>query len=189
MTKSISNENFLESKKQVSFSPIEFEENIITDPAIPPNGFINNLKNIENNRNVINRNTNNELINDNTDTNIAKMVNNSIENDINNDIIETENNDTNMVNADTEPEDLHLNSHPTESNTSSYATELIDKAARAPHNRRIDLIKEEVNKLNNMNPAQRANLQVRNEIMQIFPLSIIIALIIFILLLIYVVGF
>ena len=76
-----------------------------------------------------------------------------------------------------------------ESNTVSFATELIDKEARSPKNKKTDLIKHEINKLKNMTPGQRANLQVRNEIMQIFPLSVIIALIIFILLLIYVVGF
>ena len=219
-SKSISNENYLVGKNLVAYSPINFEENIITDPSIPPNGFINKLNNDTIEKNVLNENVLNEnvlnenVLNDNVlnenvlnenvlnenvlNDNVLNenVLNDNVLNDnvLNNEILNSNEvqgpieSDTNSY-EDDEILDSNKVKGPSESDTYSYATELIDNAARAPHNRRDDMLKKEINKINNMNPGQRANLQIRNEIMQIFPLSIIIALIIFILLLIYVVGF
>ena len=91
--------------------------------------------------------------------------------------------------SESDENNLNVSSEPAESTTISYTTEMIDNVARAPHNKRNDSIKKEINRIKNMSVEDRAKLQVRNEIMQIFPLSIIIALIIFILLLIYIIGF
>lgn len=214
----ITNENYLEAKNHVSYSPIKFQENIITEPSVPPNGFIikmNKEMNKEMNNNIINNNTiknpiNNNEINENeinfseeviqnnnqlnnvspSETDNNDTHNNKINNDTHNN--ETHNNYTHnneTPNNETDTNNLNIENVPSESNTDSYVTELIDNVAQATHNKRNDLIKKEINRIKNMSVENRAKLQVRNEIMQIFPLSIIIALIIFILLLIYIIGF
>ena len=113
-SKSISNENYLVGKNLVAYSPINFEENIITDPSIPPNGFINKLNNDTIEKNELNDN----LLND------KELHENVLNENVLNDNVLNENVlNENVLNENVLNNDI-LNSNevqvPIESDTNSY---------------------------------------------------------------------
>lgn len=170
MIEHFTNENYLDSKnhKLQSSNKFELEENIITsDPNVIPNGF--NKDNINNQ--VINTNevkNNNEIL-DNIPVNKAPFP--SVSEDLNSPEISPSVSDN----------------LPKEENTplTNYLNEIVGSSKNKQDRKNI----QELKKLSKMNKNERNNMIIGNELMEVFPISLIIAFIIFILLLIYVIGF
>ena len=173
MPESLSNENYLDSKnhKLQSSNRFELEANIITsDPNIVPNGLVNN----------------------NLSNNIPNNISNNIPNNVNNNELALE-----------QPllEEPILNKHPIESpsvsdNLNTLNTEentpltnFLNEVAGSENNKVLRRNINELKKLSNMPENVRNNNVIFSELMEVFPISIIVGLIIFILLLIYVLGF
>ena len=170
MIEHFTNENYLDSKnhKLQSSNKFELEENIITsDPNVIPNGF-----NEDNNNNeIINTNevnNDNEIL-DNIPVNIAPFP--SVSEDLNSPEISPSVSDN----------------FPKEENTplTNYLNEVVGANKNKQERKNI----QELKKLSKMNKNERNNMIIGNELMEVFPISLIIAFIIFILLLIYVIGF
>tara|TARA_B100000242_G_C43034406_1_gene482158 strand:- start:1087 stop:1602 length:516 start_codon:yes stop_codon:yes gene_type:complete len=169
MIEHFTNENYLDSKnhKLQSSNKFELEQNIITsDPNVIPNGFIEENKNeVINNDEV---NNTNQLLQD-----IPLDVNNfpSISDNLNTPEISPSVSDN----------------FPKEENTP--LTNYLNEVVGANKNKQDRKTINELKKLSKMNKNERNNMIIGNELMEVFPISLIIAFIIFILLLIYVIGF
>ena len=169
MIEHFTNENYLDSKnhKLQSSNKFELEQNIITsDPNVIPNGFIEENKNeVINNDEV---NNTNQLLQD-----IPFNVNNfpSVSDNLNTPEISPSVSDN----------------FPKEENTP--LTNYLNEVVGANKNKQDRKTINELKKLSKMNKNERNNMIIGNELMEVFPISLIIAFIIFILLLIYVIGF
>lgn len=176
MIEHFTNENYLDSKnhKLQSSNKFELEQNIITsDPNVIPNGFNeDNYNNTVMNKNEVNNsnkvNNTNQLLQD-----IPLDINNfpSVSNDLNTPEISPSVSDN----------------FPKEENTplTNYLNEVVGANKNKQDRKNIQKLK----KLSKMNKNKRNNMIIGNELMEVFPISLIIAFLIFILLLIYVIGF
>ena len=171
MLESLSNENYLDSKnhKLQSSNKFELEQNIITsDPNVVPNGLVNN--NLSNNIN------NNEL-----------QLEQSLEQPLLEELPILDETLLNEHPIESPSVSNNLNSLNKEENTP--LTNLLNEVAGSENNKVLRKNINELKKLSNMPENVRNNNVIFSELMEVFPISIIVGLIIFILLLIYVLGF
>ena len=169
MPESLSNENYLDSKnhKLQSSNRFELEQSIITsDPNVVPNGLVNNKLSDNINNNINNNINHNELPLEEPILEEPLIVEHPIESP-------SVSNNLNILN--------------TEENTP--LTDYLNEVAGAKNNKILRKNIQELKKLSNTPENVRNNNIILSELMEVFPFSIIVGLIIFILLLIYVLGF
>lgn len=168
MTEHFTNENYLDSKnhKLQSSNRFELEENIINaDPNVIPNGFN------QNNKLNFNVNTDNE----------SEQELNYGPNESNNLISEE------LVNYSPQIFPSESNNNKKEENTP--LTNYLNEVAGSDKNKQDRKNIQELKNLSKLSEKERNNYIIGNELMEVFPISLIIAFIIFILLLVYVIGF
>ena len=177
MAEHFTNENYLDSKnhKLQSSNRFELEENIINaDPNVIPNGFN------QNNKLNFNVNTDNESEQElNYESNNEEL--NYVPNESNNLISEELSNNSPQISPS------ESNNNEKEENTP--LTNYLNEVAGADKNKQDRKNIQELKNLSKLSEKERNNYIIGNELMEIFPISLIIAFIIFILLLIYVLGF
>ena len=186
----LSNENYLNSEKLNEYSCVSFDTNIITDPKLIPNG-LNNPNNVslnESNNSVLNE-SNNVVLNESNNV-VLNESNNAVLNESNNALLNESNNAVsnesnnallNELNNSLSESKVLNDSNKKKKNKQTYATRLLNEMVR---NKRDDnkAVKEVKNN-------KSVLCKFKTEIMDVFPISILILLLIFIMLLVFVVGF
>ena len=163
---SVSNEDYL-NLKEYSNTNFELEKNIISDSNNNLENESENL-NLEINKNLLNRNE--KDVNESLKL-VLELTNNSEL--LNNNNLTNIENSKKIQNKYVDLGDSSNVQPPTVSNENTIVTDTLN-----------EIVGNNKNNKNNSN-----NYSIRNELMSIFPLSIIIMLIIFLLLLIYVISY